>query len=155
MLQKTYLVVSENSGSRLYRMQGDMASTRYHVQRSYASRGDVREDAYACTCNCSSRILNKVREIHVVFSCLPLFRESPKCVSAMLPCSVIVVSPWRATITTTATTKSILTCVMCARGEPKTFFLYKNKFWWCNWLAVESFHKNSVLLRKTFAMAIH
>ena len=79
MLQKTYLVVSENSGSRLYRMQGDMASTRYHVQRSYASRGDVREDAYACTCNFSSRILNKVREIHVVFSCLPLFRESPKC----------------------------------------------------------------------------
>ena len=26
----------------------------------------------------SSRILNKVREMHMAFSCLPLFRESPK-----------------------------------------------------------------------------
>ena len=42
------------------------------------------------------------------FSCLPLFRESPKCVSAMLPCSIIVVSPWRATITTTATTSRFM-----------------------------------------------
>ena len=71
MLQKTYLVVSENSGSHLYRMQGDMASTRYHVQRSYASRGDVREDAYACACKFSSRILNKVREMHMVFPAYP------------------------------------------------------------------------------------
>ena len=72
---------SEYSSPPVYRVQVDMTSTRYHVQGSYASRWDVREDLNRTP----SWILKEVKEVTNCLSVIlptPVYGESEVCVCA-------------------------------------------------------------------------